>query len=264
MLESAYGFFMDFREYLQSEFSRIKRKKANYSLRAFAKSLGVSAPTLSGYLNQKRSLSFKKKIEIAKRMSLSQGVISALEIEGINAISETLPNDQSHSLKYGTLQGDRLIAFEIYQLSKISGFQLDSAWISKKLGYPKNVIDDLVKELRLQGIFEPKSTEKHASTIVKFNSESEFEEILKRLNERSLNSLKTVSRDHRYHHFFCIPTIPEDVSQIKNAYLEFISKVDKISRMRRNKNAVYLMSFSAFPITLDQSNTEVKSEKNSA
>ena len=56
---------------IKEEFSKRVTRNSSYSLRAFARDLGVSPASLSCFLNQKKGISEKKATDIAGRLDLN-------------------------------------------------------------------------------------------------------------------------------------------------------------------------------------------------
>lgn len=63
--------FDDYRTYLQSRLEEIYQKRPGYSLRAFARDLGVGAPRLANLMNRKKGLSLVGAIDLARRLGLN-------------------------------------------------------------------------------------------------------------------------------------------------------------------------------------------------
>lgn len=59
-------------EYLEQELDQRKMRSPSYSLRAFARDIGMSPSTLSELLNQKVGLSREKAVQIAKKIRLDE------------------------------------------------------------------------------------------------------------------------------------------------------------------------------------------------
>src|SRR5690242_4562906 len=66
---------MEFRSLLQQELIERCRKNPSYSLRSFARALGVQAPTLSHLLRGKRPLTPKQIRKLGQALALSPGDI---------------------------------------------------------------------------------------------------------------------------------------------------------------------------------------------
>lgn len=67
----SYGYFpQQASEYLEQELSQRKMRRPSYSLRAFARDIGMSPSTLSELFNQKVGLSREKALHIARKMKL--------------------------------------------------------------------------------------------------------------------------------------------------------------------------------------------------
>lgn len=61
----------DFRTILLNEFEKRQRARMNYSVRAFARDIGLTPSTLSDLLNKKHGLSLKRANDVARRLKFS-------------------------------------------------------------------------------------------------------------------------------------------------------------------------------------------------
>lgn len=124
---------------LQDQLSKRKERNKFYSLRAFARDLGIGSTTLSDVLAQKRQLSKSNIIKISEKLSLSP-----LEIERLNL--ERLGKKQSQTKQ--EIQRIQLIEKEfkliaewyylaILNLAQLKNNKSNSLWISKRLGITK-------------------------------------------------------------------------------------------------------------------------------
>src|ERR1017187_10325064 len=95
---------VDFRRFLQEELVQRIQKNSRYSLRSFARLLGIHPGTLSQILNNKRPLTKNAKEKIARKLGYSPEVFWKLEA------LETPTANSTHDLKFRQLTLD---AFQV-------------------------------------------------------------------------------------------------------------------------------------------------------
>ena len=122
----------DGRILLLQELTARKHRNSSYSLRAFARDLGVSAAALSQYLSRKRELSPKNRSSIAVRMKLSP--IEARAFQGKSKeLSEIEATHQSLSEDQFRLIGDWL-SIATLNLARLKHNRGEAKWIAQRLG----------------------------------------------------------------------------------------------------------------------------------
>ena len=143
---------------LKSELASRQKLNSHYSLRAFAKDLGIDSSNLSAVLKKKRNLPPHRAQKISESLNLGP-------TESALFINSTLRKKMNLDDIEVKEESKKYILDEIYyqvisqweyfaflQLLKLDDFKSDINWISKKLGISnlrsEVVIDDLIK-LRL-------------------------------------------------------------------------------------------------------------------
>ena len=133
----------DYRMWLVRELTERTRRNPSYSLRAFARSLGVSAPSLSQVLSGKRPLSRKAALRIIDRCELSpeQGkafLMSALGEDWRSALLKMETEAETHSHQELQIETYRMISdwyhYAILSLGDIEGNEASPQWIADRLG----------------------------------------------------------------------------------------------------------------------------------
>jgi len=143
----------DFRAFLEQELGRRSSANPNYSLRAFARDLGVDSSFLSKLLNGKRSMTARTILTLAPRLSLSEEQIQNF-VQGANGRRRRYP---LNSLEIQTLQEieDQRVAqmldwyhMAVMALFDVKGFQASATWIAERLGIEvtqaQQALDDLM------------------------------------------------------------------------------------------------------------------------
>ena len=135
---------MDGRLLLLHELTSRKNRNASYSLRAFARDLGVSPAALSQYLLRKRELSKKNRQLVIDRMKLSPLEQKAFQ-QGrvVSAKVETHELMQEDTFK---LIGD-WVSLAILNLARLRHNSAKPALIAARLGISTEEATDVIKRL---------------------------------------------------------------------------------------------------------------------
>jgi uncharacterized protein (TIGR02147 family) len=143
-----------FRLFLQAELGRRCARSPRYSLRAFARFLGIDHATLSQLLRGKRRLTARTIARLGIRLGLGQPAIdaySAREARGDTSSEPVAALREVRQLAHDTAS---LISdwhhYALLELTRLDGFQPDTRWIARVLGIsPDDVNVALVRLLRL-------------------------------------------------------------------------------------------------------------------
>ncbi|MCX6123763.1 MAG: TIGR02147 family protein [Proteobacteria bacterium] len=152
-----------FRECLKNELEQRRRKRDGYSLRSFAKSLEIQAPTLSAVLAGKRTLSQQSALQIIQKLKLSPLEESRF-LDSLQAKRKRkAPNAVVSPMALMT--GARYIEEEIYfhviaewefyailSLTEVKGFVGEPDWIAKSLGITSKRAADCLDSLLELGL----------------------------------------------------------------------------------------------------------------
>jgi uncharacterized protein (TIGR02147 family) len=150
------------RQMLQRHFSERLRKNPQYSLRSFARTLGLSPTILSLVLNGKRSLSKKALAKVVERLTLNPDEVALLENElqarrqykhGVGAYSAS-------SIEFQQLTMDQFemishwVHYAILSLLEIPGEKLERNSISKRIGIHPLDAQAAIERLERLGLLE--------------------------------------------------------------------------------------------------------------
>lgn len=269
MLSIAWMQYNDYRQYLTEEYERRKQLNAAYSLRAFARDLGLSAPRLSQVLSQRYGLSVQAATEVAKKLRLnpeevqwfcdsvgslhSRSVKERIELNHrINEYKKTKSKIPELQLEYFKVISD-WYHFAILELTHLSDFKNNTKWIAKKLNITvddvklaiKRLVDlDLLEEKNgtLVDVFKILSTPNDipSDSLKKFNLQlikKAMEAVYhQEVQTREITSLVFAIDDEK------IPYYKEKIRQLKS---ELSAEAEK----SKNKNQVYCLSLQLFNLT---------------
>lgn len=120
-------------DWLRAEFLRRRRKNQAYSLRAYARHLGLSPGPLSEILGLKRALSSKIAEKLVERLGLDPQERAAF----LSSVGEEPSNEEARLREIG-LDAFHVIAdwyhYALLSLIETQGFRLEPRWIAKRLG----------------------------------------------------------------------------------------------------------------------------------
>jgi uncharacterized protein (TIGR02147 family) len=143
-------------------------RNPRYSLRAFAKSLGVSSAYMSYLLNGKRRLSFSRALEICVQLKLNEeetssflrGVAVSSDEPGLRRLVEGLSQNPSSPAfdEFFVLEADRFALLSqwyhlpLLDLTTCEGFSSDPTWIAQRLGLDRDTVENSIARLMRLGL----------------------------------------------------------------------------------------------------------------
>lgn len=259
----------DFRRFLQSELIRRCEKNANYSLRAFASSLGVSHATLSSILSGKRPLTTKAIVKLGGALNLSEKDIFRLSVQ--NAEKQ---NKKTKVQEHQLLTLDVFTAISdwyhdaILELTHTKNFKPNIKWIAKRLGL-SNVEVQAAKErlerLELLEVINDKWIDCSKNNTTNINndlSSAALRKLQEKILHLSAQALRAMPRNERDHTSLTVAMAKSDLEEVKERIKQFrFELVSYIERKQIEPDEVYQFAFSVFPLTKDKINKEFDSEK---
>lgn len=194
-------------EVLLAEFHKRKAKNASYSLRAFARQLGVPAGRLSQYFSGKRAISSQVAAKIADKMGLNPKDESAFlkMVRDESAQKQDLSPFFVPDQNFSRISTDSFTAlsdwqyFAILNLLKVKNFQKDPAWIAERLGITKRLVVQSIARLKRLGLIEEqdgilarvhkqiRTTDGLASRALKISHEQSLRQAIDALHEVDLS-----------------------------------------------------------------------------
>ena len=116
---------MNLRAALRTEFSARRQRNARYSLRAFARFLGVDHATLSQILRGRRSLSPRMATRLGRRLGLAPALVAEAR--------------------------QQQTAEAVLRLTRSPAFQPNSRWIATRTGLPLDAVNSALDRLLRHG-----------------------------------------------------------------------------------------------------------------
>ncbi|MDH4467201.1 MAG: TIGR02147 family protein [Bacteriovoracaceae bacterium] len=244
--------------FLKEKWNEIRSKNRSYSLRSFARRLGVSSSALSEFFNGKRSFSRELSLKISKNLSLGPQEISEIE-------SKFSQEDAAKSIKIHPsfrqeleLQSHQYeiardpIYYSLLCLMETHNFQSSTKWMAKRLNVSETKIKKSLQILLAFELAEKKNgkyfpTQKSLQTTEDIANAS-----LKRRHEENLEAAKdSLYQRSIEERDFCFMTMAIDKAKLplaKQMIREFRNQLSAFLESGE-KNEVYEMCIQLFPKT---------------
>lgn len=267
-----------YHQVLERAFADRQNRNPNYSLRAFARHIGLSPSQLSEVFNRKQGLSSRSAKKIATHLNLSsneaQVFIASVEAEhGRSHLVKKIAQAkvQSHLAQQpNTIQLDAFTAisdwyhFAITELVQTSEFskQLppnDRPWISQKLAISLPLINSAIERLlRLKLLTLNSNNQLEASTQLWVTPDGVPSQAIKKFQtqilEMALLAINQQTVEQRNISSIMMPinlaALPQAHQEIQKFRRGFSKKIHHSFAKSKNKNAVYCLSVAFF--RLDQ------------
>lgn len=261
--------YTTYHDLLDEEFERRKQFNAAYSLRAFARDLGIPAPRMSLILNKKEGLSVESAKELATKLKLSEekkewfcssvGALHARSFKERNEFKEKVQKykDEAKIFSEIHLEYFKVIAdwyhFAILELTYLADFQNDPAWMAEMLGISKEEVEaamdrmkklDLIveKDGKLIDSFKFLATPNDvpSASLKKINSQL-MKKAMEALYERDVKEREIASN------IFSIRK--EQLPKFKERLRDFRRELEHEASQQKEKDAVYCLSMQFYELT---------------
>lgn len=233
---------------LSRELKKRKQKNPSYSLRAFARDLGVGKTTISDVINGDRRLSIQNIELIAKSLKLSNEIVSTLKSE--------LPYKKNTDRDI--IEDNDLILIEdwyylaILNIAKLSATECSGEWIGKRLGLPVEVatlaLDFLIERGYIENVDGKLSRKAKLFTTTNDIPSASIVEHHKQTLEIAGNALDDVPVALRDFTTVTYAIDPLQIPEVKDLILNFHRRLGKVLE-RDVTQEVYRLNIQFFPLT---------------
>lgn len=208
----------DFKTYLQEELILRCKKNPAYSLRSFAKSLGLSPSFLSKILNGQRRITDQVFQKITTQLNLEPQLIASFQ----GASTDTSETDLS--LKNLQLEYFKIISdwyhYALIELTNLEGFKNSPDWIANKLGITVNQAKAAVDRLLQLELLEIKKGKLRPTSGGNTTTKNDFTDLaFKKMQDdllnKALHSLWNEDIEKRDHTSICMAIHPADIPEVK-------------------------------------------------
>lgn len=237
------------RLYLEKELEARSRKNPRYSLRAFAKSLSVDSSYLSKVLSQKRNLNNKALYSFAEKLNFPK------ELDFIQDAKQ--PNHSKPELNELSIDQFKVISdwyhYAILEIIHLDEFMPDTHWIAKNLnisyGEAYAAINRLTR-LNLLVIDKNGKWKSVANTTTKNQlSTLALRNLQRQILQKAIEAMENTDFEERDQSSITLCVDKDRLAEAKERIKVFRRELMQFLESGKNKDEVYQMSFSLFPIT---------------
>lgn len=255
----------DYREILKNEFKKRVKLNASYSLRAFARDIGINPARLSHVLNGTYGLSVKAGINISEKLNFSEkqkeffcNLIEAKHARSAEARLSAKDKLKKSSSNYSEIQLDefKVISewyhFPIVELTLTKNFQNSISWIAHQIGISEIETKEAIERLIKVGLLVRENNTLIPSSRFYVNQSSIPNESIKKYHkqvlEKAIFAIDDQSTQIRDFGATTIAISPDDIPYVQKKLKEFRTVLDKELSSRPNRNFVYVLSTQFFCI----------------
>ena len=234
---------------LQTELTRRCQQNPRYSLRAFARLLGVSPANLSLVLNRKRAPSQKTVDRILNRVALDP-----VQKEWISQSRSAVQPDLQDNVDEATVEKVATwLAYAVLSLIKTKGFKADLRWMSTRLGVSVFEIKSTVEALQSVGLLKiSKDGWKRSSEGLRLKnsvSTTISQNFQKQLLAKALCSMENDPMETRDLTSITMAMSPEKMKQAKEEIRKFRLKMAELFEEPGKSTEVYNLTVQFVPVT---------------
>lgn len=261
----------DFRLFLQEELVRRIRTKPGYSMRAFARFLGIDSSRLSKMLRGERPIKPHFIESFGQRVGLSPD-----KIENYKVITESKKSRRQG--EYRTeYQQIALDTFEIVsdwqhnailELMRMRDFKNETQWIAKQLKIQASEVNTAIERLQRVGMLKINEDGSWRDLTAGYTTHDmgknyttyAHKRYQEQIGKQSLEALNEVPIEKRDHSSMTVAINMKRIDEAKEMLKEFRRKMASHFEQDAERDAVYQISLSLFPIT-DVSNIQVQTSQ---
>lgn len=235
---------------LLEDFVKAQARNPNYSMRAYARKIGVAQSAISEILSGKRPLSKKTAHKILEGLDKSpQEIANTFEDHSAPATSTHISLDMD---LFHTIADWHYHA--ILSLAETKGFQSSDQWIAKRLGISEKTATEAVEKLlRLEMLIRDETTGKLKTTGQQFEAISAIANpALRKANRQNLElateALEQVPLDQRDFTAITLCMDPDKIDHARKMIKNFRRNFNRVMESGQKKD-VYKLCIQLFPLT---------------
>lgn len=242
--------------------AEVQEKNPHYSLRAFARDVGVHAASLSECFSDKRQFSPKMAKKIIEKLSLSsekkEELIGVLDNNGVPVYTD-IERAQLDNDHYFIVSDP--IYYSILCLLETKSFKEDHQWMAKRLKTSVEHIEVALERLeRVKLLLRTEQGKLIYNGNAHLNTTDDIASASLRLRhignlDGARDALVNLPVDQRYFNFETLALSLENIPEAKRIINEARSKLVQLST-NGDKDEVYEFCFNFFPRTTNESQIE--------
>lgn len=257
---------------LRERFAEIQRGNPSYSLRAYARKVGVHVGALTYIINGKRNVSKTLAERIARKLLLDPQQRAELlslfpEKTKYRKFADPVDTNEPRYLELSAAQFKIAAEWEhfaVMSLANCADFEGSADWISKRLGITPTRSRQVVDRLLQLGLLDMNDAGKLSRSKKSYRTSDDVAEIsIKRHHEQSLELAKeSLLRDDVSIRDFTSVTMAIDPKKLSVAKERIRNFEDELSDLLESghRTAVYRLSMQLFPLSKIESRSETFNE----
>lgn len=229
---------------IRDDFKERQHRHPKFSLRSYARFLGVNPTSLSLFINGKRNLSQDSILKILDKLELSvlgqkKGEVRSAEFEEISIDAYCRMSDWYY--------------FAILSLMETDEFRSDSHWIASRLGLDVETVESALATMHQLGVIRFKAERELEATGRQYKTPDELRSFVKKRSHlQALDlAIKSVQEDDAAVTDFSAMTMAislEKLPKARQRIMEFRREMCQFLEDGK-KEQVYRMSIQLFPLT---------------
>lgn len=256
---------LQYQDFLLEEFKARRARNPNYSLRAFARDLGMPASKLSQNLRGLCGISVAKAETIADKLQMREDdrqLFLAL-VESQHARSRVARQQAASALE--NIRRDRMAELDvekfsvirdwyhmaILEMTEITSFRPDPQWMASRLDLPVDIVREAINRLSELGLLRTEGPRwEQSSTDLELPSggpSRAVKEHHKQLLTKAIVAVDEVAIEEREYSSQTLAVPKAAIPEIKNLIREFQRKVARLAN-GASKDEVYALTIQLFPL----------------
>lgn len=252
-----------YRSILREELEARCERNPRYSLRAFARDLGITSSRLSEVLTGRYGLSREAAIMIANKLGWSEAEITVFcdLVDSEHARAKKKKAEAKSRLESGaqdyqqlTLDSFQVISdwyhYAILELTSVQDFESDPKWIAKRLGLSDHVVISAIDRLkRLDLLVEQKGRLRASSGFTASPSgvpSDALKKFHRQLLEKALSSIYLQTVEERDISHLILAVRRDQLKEAKDEIKKFRRGFDAKFGTSRKKDEVYCLGVTFF------------------
>jgi uncharacterized protein (TIGR02147 family) len=258
---------LNYRSILILELERRKKVNPSYSLRAYARDLGIAAPQLSSVIKGTKGISPESAKNLAKKLDLSEEEAEVFQHSALALHSrEKSKREKSQDVLNKLIEGKKFQTLKepsfslinewfylsLLQMFELKDFKPNSSWMSDRLGITKQEVDTALVVLektkllkKIDGFYKPTQefikTEDIPSRTIRFH--------LQQMLNKASKALDTQSIDERDFSSTVFSIDAKQIGEFKKKLRAFREQFCQDASLTRNKTEIYNLSIQFFRVT---------------
>ncbi|NCN28169.1 TIGR02147 family protein [bacterium] len=243
---------VEFRTFLKDELDRRTAKNPKYSLRSFARFIGISHTSLSCILRGQRPISSKTKTKVAMALGIDPEMVDQFDdhplVDGSSPNFERIGVDSYHLI--ADWHHDAIL-----ELVATRGFKDDPGWIASKLGIKRTEARVAVERLQKMGLIEKDHFGRSVVAKNTTNTHQPLGSTARRKNQMQIldlskESIEKVSLEVRDHSSITMAIDTRDLPVAKEMIKDFRRQLmARLQAPSKNFNQVYQLHIGFFPLS---------------